>query len=129
MEEKNKIARPDKHEKVKNGKPPKLEKKGVKKLDGVKKHDSVKKEKKAEGAKTAKKHADIDDDAPLVRFKLKYFLKYSLFCQRPCYCMYFGWQGWKCQSKLKNLCQCFQVCMLEKTHFQFCLVFSLIKFI
>lgn len=66
--EKNKTAKPEKHDKVKNGKPLKAEKKVDKKLDGVKKHDSVKKEKKPEGGKAAKKPVESDDDEPLVRF-------------------------------------------------------------
>ena len=70
FEEKSiKKPRPDKHDKVKDGKPVKMEKKGDKKSDGVKKHDSVKKEKKGEGAKATKKHVDSDDDdEPLVSF-------------------------------------------------------------
>ncbi|KAL9974220.1 hypothetical protein ACROYT_G011235 [Oculina patagonica] len=63
--EKNKTAKPEKHDKVKNGKPLKAEKKVDKKLDGVKKHDSVKKEKKPEGGKAAKKPVESDDDEPL----------------------------------------------------------------
>ena len=68
-EKKTKAVKPEKHEKVKNGKPVKPEKKVDKKLDGAKKHDSVKKEKKLDSGKAVKKQADSDDDEPLVRFK------------------------------------------------------------
>ena len=69
VEEKNKTTKPEKHDKVKNGKPSKSEKKVGKKLDGVKKNDLVKKEKKPESGKAAKKPVESDDDEPLVRFK------------------------------------------------------------
>lgn len=66
VDEMKKVVKSDKHEKVKNGKPLKLEKK--KAADVAKKHDSVKKEKKSEGGKPSKKTADSDDDdQPLVR--------------------------------------------------------------
>jgi len=69
VDEMKKVVKSEKHEKVKNGKPLKLEKKKEKKAaDVAKKHDSVKKEKKSEGRKPSKKTADSDDDdQPLVR--------------------------------------------------------------
>lgn len=68
INEKNKPARPDKPDKMKNGKPMKSEKKVDKKSDGMKKHDSVHKEKKPASGKVVKKPVDSDDDEPLVRF-------------------------------------------------------------
>ena len=81
------IEEKNKHEKVKNGKPLKVDKKMDKKSADVKKHDSMKKEKKAEGAKPVKKPVYSDDDnEPLVRFEiLRYYPKknnhnmYNLF--------------------------------------------------
>lgn len=69
ISEKNKIARPDKHDKMKNGKPVKSEKKVDKKSDGVKKHDSMHKEKKPASGKVVKRPVESDDDEPLVRVK------------------------------------------------------------
>ena len=61
-------GKPEKHDKAKNGKLIKSEKKLDKKLDGVKKHDSVKKANKSESSgKAAKKPVESDDDEPLVR--------------------------------------------------------------
>ena len=75
VDEMKKVVKSDKPEKVKNGKPLKLEKKKEKKAaDVAKKHDSVKKEKKSEGGKPSKKTADSDDDdQPLVRTEFSGF--------------------------------------------------------
>ena len=61
-------GKPEKHDKAKNGKLIKPEKKLDKKLDVVKKHDSPKKAKKSESGKASKKPVESDDDEPLVRF-------------------------------------------------------------
>ena len=56
----------EKHDKAKNGKLIKSEKKLDKKMDAVKKHDSAKKAKKSESGKASKKPVESDDE-PLVR--------------------------------------------------------------
>ena len=66
--EKSKASKTEKHEKVKDRKPVKAEKKVDKKVDGVKKNDVMKKEKKPDSGKAAKKQVESDDDEPLVRF-------------------------------------------------------------
>ncbi|XP_020631327.1 DNA topoisomerase 1-like isoform X2 [Orbicella faveolata] len=58
-------GKPEKHDKAKNGKLIKPEKKLDKKLDVVKKHDSPKKAKKSESGKASKKPVESDDDEPL----------------------------------------------------------------
>jgi len=64
VDEKGKL---EKHDKAKNGKLIKPEKKLDKKMDVEKKHGSAKKVKKSESGKAAKKPAESDDDEPLVR--------------------------------------------------------------
>lgn len=67
--EKNKVVKPKKSEKMKDGKSLKAERKVDKKVDGVKKKDA-KKEKKSASEKAAKKQVDSDDDDEPLSAKL-----------------------------------------------------------